>query len=823
MRSFAGGGRGWLRGALAACLAGWLLLAGPPAAMAQARVPLSDAERAWIAAHPVIRVGVSTEFPPYYFADSRGRYEGFVIDLMDRLATQAGLHLQYVRYPRFGDTLQALKSGLIDITPFASESAERLQYLRFAHPLFSTQMVYVADRRLTDVHADDQFAGYRVAVEKYSTSAELLHTRFPRVKVQEYDSAEQAVLATAAGDADVFLGFRQVAVYFMEKHLTANLALRGSFDTPGTALGPAVRKELPELASILDKAVNALTTDEIAEVAGRWLPRSVLGSAPGGRLSLTGAQQAWVKAHGSVRLGFDAGFAPIAFVNQAGGFDGLAADITRALTRKSGLIVAFERGGSFADVFERAQRGELDIVVAAARNAERSREFDFVGPFLRVPTVVVAASDRHFGSGLDAPGPHRVALLRQHFLMPQLRSAHPNLALLEFDSQAEALAAVRSGKADLAIGNMKVVNQLLERQHTGALRLVGTVPQGDSELYLAVRKSLPELAPILRVALDGMTPAELAELENRWLRVELTQGVPWARVLVVGGGGALLAALLVAGLWAANHRLRSAQRTLQGAHRLAEEQVGARARFIAYLSHELRGSLGGLSSGLRLLGQGGLASERQRLLTEAMRDSAAGLLALCERTLDFERTVQGGIDLQPAPVVLVEAIEQAVAPWRVQAGLKGLDLQLRLDVDASLRVLCDAVRLGQVLQNLVGNAVKFTAEGRVDVEAAATALDTAEPSLCITVRDTGPGIPEAERATLFRPFSQGESGRQAGGGAGLGLAIVARIVEAMQGTVAVEGPAGAGSVFVLRLPLVLFPAQKPARPQPASEAHAAHG
>jgi signal transduction histidine kinase len=796
------------------------LLAWSHTAAAQSRVPLTAAERAWIAAHPVVRVGVSTEFPPYYFADGRGRYEGFVIDLMDRLAAQAGLHLQYVRYPRFGDTLQALKGGVIDITPFASESADRLQYLRFVHPLFSTQMVYVADRRLTDVHADEQFAGYRVAVEKFSTSAELLQQRFPRVKVQEYDSAEQALLATAAGDADVFLGFRQVAVYFMEKHLTANLALRGSFDTPGTALGPAVRKDRPELASILDKAVNALTTDEIAEVAGRWLPRSVLGSATGGRLALTDAQQAWIKAHGSVRLGFDAGFAPIAFVNQAGGFDGLAADITRALTRKIGLIVAFERGGSFADVFERARQGELDIVVAAARNAERSREFDFVGPFLRVPTVVVAATGRDAGSGLDAPGPHRLALLRRHFLMPQLRSTHPNLVLLEFDSQAEALAAVRSGRADLAIGNMKVVNQLLERHHTGALRLVGTVPHGDSELYLAVRKSVPELAPILRVALDAMTPAELAELESRWLRVELTQGLPWTRVLVVGGISALLAATLVAGLWCANRRLRAAQRMLETARGLAEEQVRARAAFIAYLSHELRGSLGGLAAGLRLMGQSVLAADRQRSLVAAMTDSAAGLLALCERTLDFERSVQGGVDLQPAPAVLAEVIEQAVAPWRLQAELKGLALQLHLGFDAALRVHCDAVRLGQVLQNLVGNAVKFTAQGRVDIDAEVAPRTPAEPWLRLTVRDTGPGIPEAERAALFEPFSQGESGRRAGGGAGLGLSITARIVEAMQGSVAIEGPAAAGSVFVLRLPLqpVLADGPVPAQPGAARRA-----
>jgi signal transduction histidine kinase len=790
---------------LAFCLLAWLL---PGLCNAQARLPLTDAERAWIAAHPVVAVGVSTEFPPYYFADERGRYEGFVIDLMDRLAQRAGLRIEYHRYTRFGDTLQALRAQTIDMTPFASESASRRDYLTFVRPLFSTQMVIVADRRLGDVSADADFGGYRVAVEKESTGADLLAEHFPNVHPKVYDSAEQAVMATAAGDADVFLGFRQVAVYFMEKHLTANLVLRGTLDTQGTSLGPAVRKDLPELAGILDKAVSSLTMDEIAEVAGRWLPRAMLSSEPHGQLALTPAQQAWVKDHAGIRLGFDAGFAPIAFKNMAGGFDGLAADITRTLARKIGLIVTFENGGSFADVFEQARHGDLDIVVAAARNAERVRDFDFVGPFLRVPTVVVATVDRDMGAGLDVPGRLRLALLRQHFLIPQLRSRHPNLVLREYDSQAEVLQALRTGQADLAIGNMKVVNQLLEQRHTGALRIVGTVPQGDSELYFAVRKSLPELALILRVALDAMTPAELADLENRWLRVEWTEGVPWQRVLLLGLGAGAIACVVVGSLWLGNRRLRLAQRTLETARHVAEEQVAARAGFTAYLSHELRGTLGGLAGGLELLGSTGQAAGRYAALVEAMRGSTAGLLELCERTLDFERALRGGIDLREAPVGLAAVIERAITPWRMQAELKGISLVLHLDFASDLQVACDGMRLGQVLQNLVGNAVKFTAHGGVGVRAAWDASERDAGWLRVTVDDTGPGIPDAEQATLFQPYAQGESGRQAGRGAGLGLSITAQIIGAMQGTIQLAATSAAGTSFVFRVPMSLVQGER---------------
>lgn len=783
------------------------------AAPADPGLGLSAAEQAWLAHPPTLRVGVSTELPPYYFASGQGRYEGFVIDLMQRLADRAGLHLEYRRYERFGDVLAALKAGEVELTPFTSQSAERERYLRFVRPLFSTQLVLVADRRAADVTealaADPRLLGKRIAVERASTAAELLHERYPQADLHEHDSAEAALLAVAAGAAEVYVGFRQVAVYHMEKHFTANLALRGSFEAGGTTLGPAVRRDLPELAGILDKAVARLGTDEIAQLAAKWLPRSLLSEAPRSTIDLSAAQRTWIKEHGSPRLGFDASFAPIAFANRAGGFEGLAADLTRTLAAKSGLMLAYAQGGSFADVYEQALRGEIDIVVAAARNSERERRFDFVGPFLRVPTVVVAA-DPAFEQGLAATGVRRVALLRSHFLIPQLRSRHAGIVFVERDTQAEVLAALRRGEADLALGNMKVVNLLLESGHAGALRTVGIVEQGDSELYFAVRKDLPELAPILRAALDATGPAELAAIEGRWLRTQVQVGLPWARVLAIGGAALALAALVIGALWWSNRRLREAQRTLQQARAEADAQVAARARFSAYLSHELRGALGGLAGGLDLVESGSLAPEHlQRLLT-AMRRSASGLLELCERTLDFERLLQGGADLQPRPVPLLDAIERALAPWRVQADLKGLALSLSTSFDPAQQVRCDAIRLGQVIQNLVGNAVKFSARGKVELRAEIVPAP-AGPRLQLRVADSGPGVAPDEQQRLFVAFAQGDAGRRTGEGAGLGLSIASRIVEMMGGTIRLESSSAQGAVFAVDLPIELLGA--PADPR----------
>lgn len=746
----------------------------------------------------VVRVGVSGEFPPYYFSGSAGRYEGFVADLMERLTQGTGLRLEYHRYGAFREVLDALQRGEVDMTPFTSETAQRHAYLRFIKPMFATQTVVVADRRLPDLSMDETFSRYRVAVERESAAAELLRRHYPQALVQHFDTVEQAIVATASGHADLCLTFRQVAVYYMEKHFTANLGLRGALGAQGTTLGPAVRKDLPRLAGILDEAVGRLTTEDVARLTLKWLPRSVIEPPAGPVAPLSEAQRAWVRQRGGVRLGFDAAFSPISFADVAGGFDGMAADITRLVARKAGLLVSLEQSGSFADVLDKARNGQIDIVVGAARNAERSRDFDFVGPLLRVPTVVIAAQSQQLGDGLDTPGARRVALLKQHFLLPLLRSRHPGLQLLEYDTQAEVLQAVRRGEADLALGNMKVVNQLLEARHVGALKTVGIVPHGDSELYFAVPRSQPELTAILRSALDAATPAELAAIEDRWLRVEFSAGISWRRVLAFGAAALLVVAAVVGSLLISNRRLREGNQAFAATRRSAEEQVQARARFIAYLSHELRGSLGGLSGGLAMMEAGTLPQARVAMLTSAMRTSASTLLDLCERTLDIERWLRGGVDLAPVPVELARVLEGAVAPWAVQAELKGLALRSECRFSPSHRVECDPLRLTQVVQNLLGNAVKFTMQGEVALIAALEPMPGAAPGslqLSVQVVDTGPGIPEADRARLFEPFGQGQAGRTNRTGAGLGLSIVAQIAAAMGGTVRVEQSTPQGSVF----------------------------
>jgi CheY-like chemotaxis protein len=218
----------------------------------------------------------------------------------------------------------------------------------------------------------------------------------------------------------------------------------------------------------------------------------------------------------------------------------------------------------------------------------------------------------------------------------------------------------------------------------------------------------------------------------------------------------------------------------------------------AAVSHEIRTPLTGVMGMLEILGHTSLTEEQRRIIATAEASSLA-LLRIVDDVLDFAKLESTLVTLAPAPTDIGALAEDCAAILAAQAGAKGL--VVTCETDGRLpRVICDQVRVRQLLVNLGGNAVKFTDQGGVAITAQMTAVTTvpAMVGLRLSVRDSGIGIPDALRPFLFQPFSRLATFGPARSGAGLGLAICRRIVEIMGGSISIdagmEGQAG-GSAF----------------------------
>jgi PAS domain S-box-containing protein len=232
----------------------------------------------------------------------------------------------------------------------------------------------------------------------------------------------------------------------------------------------------------------------------------------------------------------------------------------------------------------------------------------------------------------------------------------------------------------------------------------------------------------------------------------------------------------------------------------AEAADRAKGEFLAMMSHELRTPLNGIIGFATLLQDTPLSSE-QADYVETVRKSGEALLTLTNELLDYSRIDAGRMQLDPQACAPRQIVEEAVELLSTRAAEKQLELLVAVSPRVPAHVLADPGRLRQVLVNLVGNAIKFTPAGEVEVEVDATPLPAAaagEPRMRLdfTVRDTGIGIAPEKQDRLFLPFSQVDaSSTRKHGGAGLGLAISRSLVRLMDGDIEVESAAGAGSQF----------------------------
>lgn len=506
-------------------------------------IDLEPREIAWLAAHPNIRMAADSDYAPYSFVDDSGQISGVAADFVQVLSELLGIHMTMVPGLTWEDILDGAQQGKIDVITTIRKTPEREQYLNFSQTYIPTPLVIITRNDSTTINSRYDIEGQKIALVRGIASHEQIAKEFSSIETFWYARPLYALRAVSTGRADAYIGFQGPASYLISKHGMTNLKVAAIYDDSLEGQRFAVRKDWPELAGILDKALDVIPAGERFKMMSKWITLG-LDPAQQKKIVLTKKEKEWLAGKGDIRLGVDPAWPPFEFYDATKTYAGIASDYVQILNKRMRIKMAPVPGLSWPAVMEKTRSGHIDVLPCVVKTPERAKYLLFSRPYLSFPMVILTRDDAPYISGVMDFKSEKIAIVKGYVTQEILGRTYPDRKFFLADTVDEALRAVSKGKVEAFVGNLASISYATQKLELTNLKVATTTPY-KYELSFAVRKDWPELINILNKTLGTITDADASAIHNRWINVRFERQFDWMLVLkivvpIILGGGLVL-------------------------------------------------------------------------------------------------------------------------------------------------------------------------------------------------------------------------------------------------------------------------------------------
>jgi len=783
---------------------------------------LTADERHYLASLPVLRASVPGDWEPFSYPDENGRFAGILSDYLAYLSQVLGIRLTYEFQQSPTQSALAREAGQVDLNVYVlPDKGTHVRAPTRTLPFERNPQAIVGKRGAAAISDVSELAGQRIALVQESMVAEQLHAEVTGVTTIDAPSITAGLALVADGKADYFVGNLAAADRAIQNDFVGQLKVVGATGFR-QLIGIDVRGGLEPLVPLIDRAIASmppalklairnrhLTTTYQFGLSKQELIRQAAPYAVGVSLAVAALLVAYLRLRREVSARERA-----------------ERDLRAQLLFRSKLIdmmpfpvARLDSKWRYTDVNPPLCRL---LGVQAENLIGKSGDFLYSRSVFRPETVDRmeaifgrdAKVEEEYLELLGQDGEVRHALLWSYPLSDPGSDLEGRLAVfVDITAVVKAERKIRETEARLesVTRNLSAAVFQMRRDPAGRMsyEYVGgslstlpaiewddlRQPQGHSGPPLQLRE-LPRLVSAIEASARAVQPLKLdvrvgADTEERWLQINATprddgyQGVLWS------------------GYWSDTSAEHQHAAELEAARQAAEAASVAKDRFVAVMSHEIRTPMSGVLGLVELLAHSPLKSD-QADMVRMIHQSAGALLQILDDVLDYSKLQASRLRIDAVPFDVRELCDLVLGLMSARAHEKGVALRCSVAPGVAAELVGDGHRLRQVLFNLLGNAIKFTAKGEVALNVSVQANLSDRQVIVFNVTDTGVGVAEDVIPLLFKPFVQADaSTARRFGGTGLGLAICAGLTRLMGGTLEMRSKPAAGTqvTVVLTLPV----------------------
>jgi two-component system sensor histidine kinase/response regulator len=491
---------------------------------------------------------------PFSFRLPDGKLSGLYIEFWELWSKTNNIPVRFEMLP-FRETLQLIKQkNTLHAGLFKNE--EREQWADFSLPFHNVQTGIIYNRAINKKSKLEALNDVVISTQSESFQEFYLKEHYPDLKLTTYETLNEGISLLLNNDIQAVVAELPNAIAQIAKSgLTGVFTISDEIIISNNVFG-LVAKGQPELLARINAGIENIPVSKIIELEKKWLPTlkpffNNLSTVAG----LTGTEKKWLSHNNTFSLGTDPAWAPFEFNDEQGEHSGISADYMQYVQQQLQIDLKPTLGLSSSEALDEFERGNIDVMSSIFFTEERAEHINFTNPYFEISLVILSKKNAFYAESLQSLHGKKLGLIKGYVYKELISRDFPNINIVDVVSLQEGINKLQSGEIDAFVDSIAAINYKMSKNQITDLIITSFTPY-KLELYMAVRKGLEPLIPILNKTIANMEKKQHSAIANNWLSVHVQSGTQLSTIIILSLPILSLLILIIVIFFRMNKRLK---------------------------------------------------------------------------------------------------------------------------------------------------------------------------------------------------------------------------------------------------------------------------